>query len=97
TAASFIWLVASLIPMTLGVELQRRAASPFSAVIGFFASFVVAAALGIGLFYMAHNIVYRQDPSIADLFAGFKPLFVPAMSLIIVDAVITGILTADLA
>jgi hypothetical protein len=95
-AASFVWLVASLVPLTFGIELQKRVSSPAPLFAGVALSAVVAVCLGVGLFYLAHRVVHREDPGFGDLLMGFKALFLPSVSLALVDLIVTGLLAADI-
>lgn len=95
-AVSFVWLVSTLLPVTIGIELSKRTGSPVWLSIGAVVSFVIAVCMGTGLFYVAHKIVYKDDPVFSDLFIGFKQLFVPSLKLAIIDLLITAVLVVDL-
>jgi hypothetical protein len=98
-ASSFIWSAAVLIPAAVGTEVQRRVAAGgvWFAAAGVAFAVVVGAPLLAGVFRMAYRIAYRDDPSLADLLAGFRELLGSSCALAAVNLVIVGVLAADAA
>lgn len=96
-AASFIWSVAVLIPVTVGLELQRRIPMrpPWLSIAGAAAAALIGGPILAGTFRMAYKAVYRDDPSLLDLFSGFRELLRSSLALVGVSAAAAAILAAD--
>ena len=94
--AGFLWFVAVLVPISIGAELSRHASHVFLFV-GVLAAFLLSVPLMAGVFEMARRVVMREEPSIADLKAGFTQFLGPAMKLALTDLVVTVVILVDVA
>jgi hypothetical protein len=97
--ASIIWSVATLGPMAVAWEVQRRVHTHWLWIIvaGFAASVLIGTPILAGVFRMAYKIVYRDDPALIDIFIGARELFKAGYGLILLNIIIVGVIVTDIA
>ncbi|MEN6371516.1 MAG: hypothetical protein ABFD64_05825 [Armatimonadota bacterium] len=95
-AASLIWAVITAVPLGLGWDLWTGNPSKFRI---FLAGLTIAVFIGTpvfaGIFKMAYKIVYHNDPGLGDILTGARELFLPSLSLALIDIAVISMLVID--
>ncbi|MBI2843497.1 MAG: hypothetical protein HYX78_08865 [Armatimonadetes bacterium] len=96
-ASSLIWALVVLVPVAVAAELAKKqpSAALWITIISLAAAVLLGAPLLAGIFRMAYKIVYREDPGLEDLAAGFRELSRSAISLALLNVAVVGVLTVD--
>jgi hypothetical protein len=89
--ASIIWSLSAFVPIAaFSATRQMR-----MTLIGVVISWILSTPVLIGIFRMAHKILYRDDPSLGDILDGIHELGWSAYVLSAINLIVVAVLAAD--
>lgn len=98
-AASLAWSIAILIPMAIGWEVQGKLHDtwPWAIVCGILGGVLISTPLLAGVFKMAYNTVYHEDPALNDILDGARELLTAGYSVIGINILVIVVLLTNAA
>lgn len=98
-ASSFIWSFAVFVPVVVASAVQRQLPRtwPFFTSLGLVVAVLIGTPLLAGVYHLAYKVVYRDDPTLGDILAGFRQMLGRSYALVAIDVIAVALFVLDAA